>query len=114
MFLKENWDFIECRVKENTEIVLKFLQCKKLKATFFILRWIGEKYLEFVRLISLEGHEIAPHGHAHIMVKKFTPKEFAGDLPKLFDILNSKSNETVIGFRAPTFLITKKHFRHCR
>ncbi len=107
-FPREMWDQLEGRVKRNTEIILNFLNRKKLKATFFYLGWIGEKYPELVTQTAREGHEIASHGYAHVMLNKMSKEEFRADLLRSLEILNSLSEHPVEGFRAPTFSITKK------
>lgn len=107
-FPMEQWDTLEVRVKRNTELILNFLNKKRLKATFFFVGWIGERYPELVTQSVQEGHEIASHSYAHKMITKMTPDEFREDLRKSLQILNALSDQPVIGFRAPTFSITEK------
>lgn len=107
-FPREQWDELESRVEQNTHLILDFLKGKKLTATFFFLGWVAEKYPHLVTRCAEEGHEIATHGYAHIMVNKMTPQEFRTDLRKSIEVLNALSPEPVRGFRAPTFSITKK------
>ncbi len=107
-FPRDSWDQLEGRVKRNTEIILDFLSRKKLKATFFYLGWIGEKYPELVTQTVREGHEIASHGYAHVMLNKMNPEEFRTDLFRSLEVLNALSDHPVEGFRAPTFSITKE------
>jgi peptidoglycan/xylan/chitin deacetylase (PgdA/CDA1 family) len=41
------------------------LAAHRIKATFFTLGWIAERYPQLVRTIVAEGHELASHGHGH-------------------------------------------------
>lgn len=104
----DTWDTLESRVRQETEIILNFLSKKKLKATFFFLGWVAEKYPEMVIDVVKDGHEIASHGYAHSMITHQTPEEFKTDLKKSLEILNSLSDAPVLGYRAPTFSVTKK------
>lgn len=107
-FPADTWDNLESRVKKNTEIILNFLSRKGLKATFFFLGWVAEKYPQIVLETAQEGHEIASHGYGHSMITHLSPEEFRKDLRRSLKILNSLSNHPVEGYRAPTFSVTKE------
>jgi polysaccharide deacetylase family protein (PEP-CTERM system associated) len=107
-FSREKWDHLESRIQQNTDIILTFLSKKRLKATFFFLGWIAEKYPGIVSNAVQEGHEIASHGYAHSMINNLTSDEFRKDLRKSLHILKSLSNKPVVGYRAPTFSVTKQ------
>lgn len=102
------WNGLEPRVERNTDVILNFLSRKNLKATFFFLGWVAEKYPQLVKRTCQEGHEIACHGYAHNMITKMSEEEFRKDLQKSLGILNSLSDSPVRGFRAPTFSLTEK------
>lgn len=104
----ENWDQLESRVKRNTEIILNFLSRNNIKATFFFLGWVAEKFPEIVRSASEEGHEIASHGYTHTRVDKLTPDTFRQEVRESVELLNSISGQEISGFRAPTFSITEE------
>ena len=107
-FPAHTWNSLESRVQKNTEIILNFLSRKGLKATFFFLGWVAEKYPQLVLETAREGHEIASHGYGHSMITKLSPEEFRKDLRRSLQILNSLSNHPVEGYRAPTFSVTKQ------
>ncbi len=107
-FPMETWDSLESRVERNTEIILTFLQKKKIKATFFFLGWVAEKFPRLVKNVAEEGHEIASHGFSHTMITKLTPEEFRQELKHSLTILRETSNQPVVGFRAPTFSVVKE------
>ena len=79
-----------------------------IKATFFILGWIAERYPDLVRRIQKEGHEIACHGYAHQLVYTQSRDEFRQDIKRAKSILEDITGSGVIGYRAPSYSITDK------
>jgi polysaccharide deacetylase family protein (PEP-CTERM system associated) len=109
MFKFEDWDGLEYRAELNTKRLLDKLDKFGIKATFFILGWIAEKSPSLIREIELRGHEIGFHTYSHKMLTELTEEEFISDLKKGLDALkNSGIESDIIGFRAPSFSITKE------
>ncbi|MEW5948562.1 MAG: XrtA system polysaccharide deacetylase [Thermodesulfobacteriota bacterium] len=120
----EDWDSYESRVEHNTYRILEILSnpCgtiipahssslltpHSIKATFFILGWIAEKYPKLIREIAEQGHEIASHGYRHELVTGQVPDEFRADVAKTKRILEDITGEEVVGYRASTYSITRK------
>jgi len=102
-----DWGGYELRAVRNTEKILDILANKNVKATFFVLGWLAERAPQLVKKIHQAGHEIASHGYAHNMVCAQTPDEFRQDLRKAKKILEDIIQEPVLGYRAPTYSITK-------
>lgn len=99
----------ESRVVDNTKKLLDALSIAgEIKATFFILGWVAEKYPEIVKEIDTNGHEIACHSYRHRLVYNMSPEEFRNDLSKAKKILEDIIGKRVIGYRAPSYSITKK------
>ncbi len=107
-FPLEHWIRLESRVEQNTEIILEFLKRKNMTATFFVLGWVAEKYPELIRSIAREGHEIGSHLFSHKMITKMTPDQFQQELERSLQVLRELTQQPVMGFRAPTFSITRK------
>ncbi len=105
--ISNKWDKYEERIYKNTYRILDALKENSLKATFFILGWIAEKYPDIVRLISDLGHEIGTHSQNHILIYKSSPELFKEDLKKSIDIIQNITNKKVNTFRAPGFSIRK-------
>jgi len=103
-----DWEGYELRVVKNTEKILKILAEKNVKATFFVLGWVAEKAPGLVKKIYKEGHEVACHGYAHQLIYRQTPQEFRADLRRAKSILEGIIQESVLGYRAPTYSITKE------
>ena len=60
---RDKWDQYESRVEANTRRMLNLLDRHGVKATFFVLGWVGQRYPKLVREIQNAGHEIASHGY---------------------------------------------------
>src|SRR3982751_3628051 len=56
---RSQWDRLPCRVERNVERILALLDEAAVKATFFTLGWVAERYPQVVRLIHAGGHELA-------------------------------------------------------
>lgn len=100
----------ESRVVKNTEVLLEMFRVTHTKCTFFVLGSIAEKYPELVQKIMEEGHEVASHGYAHQLVYQQTPDEFREDIRKAKNILESITNTSVTGYRAPSWSIREDSF----
>lgn len=105
---RENWNTLECRVQRNTDAVLKLFSDADIKATFFVLGWVGERCPALMKRIAEAGHEVASHGYAHDRIFRFTPQQFADDISKSRKILEDATGQAVTGYRAPSFSIDQR------
>lgn len=103
-----DWDKCELRVEKNTNRLLELLDKHNVKCTFFILGWIAERCPELIRRIAEEGHEIATHGYAHLIVKDISPQLFEEDLVKSLKVIKDCVDGDIVGFRAPSFSVVNK------
>lgn len=106
---RNDWDDLPCRVEKNMDSILTLLSKKQVKATFFILGWIAQRYPDLVRRIAAEGHEVASHGFGHQRVTDLTRDEFLKDVTESKRLLEALSGQPVIGYRAPSFSIGEKN-----
>jgi len=103
----KGWESYPSRVENNTERILSLLEKHQVKGTFFILGWTAEKFPQLVKKISSKGHEIACHSYYHRLVYNLTPEEFRQDTRKAKDVLEQITGRPVLGYRAPSYSITK-------
>lgn len=103
------WDSIECRVEKNIDKIIKLLKEKNIKATFFTLGWIAERFPSMLKRILAEGHELASHGYGHARVNDLTKEEFYQDVSRAKGILEDIGGEKILGYRAPSFSIGIKN-----
>ena len=102
---RNSWDARDCRVEANTDAVLALFGDADVKATFFTLGWVAERYPALMRRIADAGHEVASHGWDHVRVFTMTPAQFADDLARTRKTLEDTSGRAVTGYRAPSFSI---------
>jgi len=102
---REDWDSLECRVERNVDVLLETLDKHQVKATFFTLGWIAERYPAMVGRIVAGGHELASHGYGHERVNDLTAKQFAEDIRRSKLILEHIGGKVIQGYRAPSFSI---------
>lgn len=102
---RESWPNIPCRVEKNIDAILLLLADANVKATFFTLGWIAERYPNMVKRIVSEGHELASHGYGHLRASDQSESEFREDIVSSKLILEAISGEKVLGYRAPSFSI---------
>jgi polysaccharide deacetylase family protein (PEP-CTERM system associated) len=101
-----SWQDRELRVEASVNRVLEVLAESDVKGTFFILGWIAERIPALVRTIAGAGHEIASHGHGHIINYSMKEEEIRRDVTVSKRILEDLSGTEVIGYRAPCFSVS--------
>jgi polysaccharide deacetylase family protein (PEP-CTERM system associated) len=101
----DNWHEYKPRVDKNTRRLLELFDSHQVKATFFVLGWVAERYPELIQEIHQQGHEIASHGYAHRRASEQSPEVFKEDVLRSKNHLESLLGEEVIGYRAPSFSI---------
>jgi polysaccharide deacetylase family protein (PEP-CTERM system associated) len=102
---KAQWQTLECRVEDNTFRILDLFAEQQVKATFFTLGWVAERYPHMVKRIVGAGHEIASHGWEHVRVNTQTPAAFRSDIDRTRKLLQDLSGEPVLGYRAASYSI---------
>ena len=102
------WDQYPSRVVNNTRTIIQVLDRHDVKATFFVLGWIGEKNPELVREIIEGGHDIGCHSYQHRLIYTLSPNEFREDTRRAKDVLEQITGKSVLGYRAPSYSITSQ------
>ena len=102
------WEGYECRVEANTEKLLDVFDTGGIKATFFVLGWVAERYPALIKGIASRGHEIACHGYSHRLVYNQSPAEFRAETELAKRLLEDLVQMPVQGYRAASYSITAK------
>ncbi len=102
---REDWDRRECRVERNVGRILELLAERDVRATFFTLGWVAERYPQLVRRIVDAGHEIASHGYGHQRATDMDRAAFKADVVRARGVLEDVAGQPVHGYRAPSFSI---------
>ncbi|HEY0065162.1 MAG TPA: XrtA system polysaccharide deacetylase [Telluria sp.] len=102
---RASWPTRECRVEANIDRILALMADGNVKATFFTLGWIAERYPAMVRRIVDGGHELASHGYSHLRASDQDLAEFTEDISSSKKMLEDIGGQAVRGYRAPSFSI---------
>ena len=102
---RRDWEAIPCRVERNMDRILQLFSGRGVKATFFTLGWIAERYPAMVRRLITEGHEVASHGYEHTRVTQQDPARFRQDVRRTKALLEDLSGTEVKGYRAASYSI---------
>ena len=100
-----SWPTFASIVEKQTEWIVETVNKANVRATFFILGWIADRYPHLVRLIAESGHEIGTHSYWHRKCYELTPETLRQDLARSIEALTTAGASQVIGFRAPSFSI---------
>lgn len=95
----------EDMLKESLQPVFALLSAFDIKATFFVLGAVAERYPELVHEIYQGGHEIACHAYSHRPLHSMSRKEFEDELRRSLELLDDYNP---IGFRAPSFSLNNR------
>jgi polysaccharide deacetylase family protein (PEP-CTERM system associated) len=104
---RSQWQSLDSRVEANTERLLAIFDAAEIRATFFVLGLVAEKFPDLVRRIA-QRHEVASHGYAHHLVYKQSLGEFREDVRRSKGLLEAITGTPVFGYRAPSFSITRE------
>ena len=99
----------ECRVENNIDRLLQLFADNDVKATFFTLGWIADKYPGVVKNIVENGHELASHGLNHTRVFDQNPAQFIEDISHTKKLLEDIGGVEVRGYRAASFSIDERN-----
>ena len=87
---------------DRTDEVLKILDEKGVKATFFVIGREDETSIQRIKKAAAAGHTIGMHSYSHDYEKIYTSVEdFLDDFYKLFVILRDEAGVTPTVFRFP-------------
>lgn len=106
---KQDWPTWPSRVVYNTERLLELLAAHQTHATFFVLGWIAERHPALIKKIVSEGHELACHGYDHTLITQQNRSQFHQDVLRSKNILEDIAGIPVIGYRAPSYSITRNN-----
>lgn len=103
-----SWDALPSRVVDTTRRLLDELDGAGVRATFFVLGWVAEKYPALVADVVAAGHEVGSHGHRHERAYELGMVGFAQDVKRSTDALRAAGVPHVTAFRAPEWSINDR------
>jgi peptidoglycan-N-acetylglucosamine deacetylase len=102
------WDDLPTRVVDTTRRVLDELDRAGVRATFFVLGWVADRYPDVVTDILAAGHEVGSHGYAHERAYDLGTDRFAEDVSRSLRALRSAGAGNATSFRAPEWSINDR------
>jgi polysaccharide deacetylase family protein (PEP-CTERM system associated) len=96
------------RVDVNTRRILELCAENGIRGTFFILGCVARAHPGLVREVAEAGHEVACHSLEHDLVYASAPADFRRQVAEARSLLQDASGQPVLGFRAPSWSITRK------
>jgi len=110
----ESWEDFPSRLNQGLDEILDICKSGGVRATFFILGWIAEKYPRAIEKIVRNGHEIGCHSYAHKLVYSQTLDDFRVDLERAMDVIERVTGVRPESYRAPGFsfrTISLEHYQ---
>jgi polysaccharide deacetylase family protein (PEP-CTERM system associated) len=105
---RRRWHEYESRIERSTHRLLRLLDRCAIRATFFVLGWVAERFPQLVQDIARDGHEIGSHSYWHRLIYKLSPDEFRRDLRQSRRVLEDLLGTRIDAFRAPSFSVTRQ------
>ena len=101
-----DWPGFPSIVERRTDEILGICDEFGVRATFYFLGWIADRYPQLVRRAAEAGHEIGTHSYWHRKVSDLDQDTFREDLRRSIDVIEDAGATQVTSFRAPSFSIT--------
>ena len=102
------WNSLPSRVEQDTARILGLLDRHSVRATFFVLGWVAQRYPRLVHAIASAGHVIGSHGHRHDRVYDLDHDRFSADLAASMAALTDAGSGPVSCYRAPEWSINER------
>ncbi len=104
----EHWDRLPTRVEQTTQRLLDILDRVNVRATFFVVGWVAERYPRLIEAVRAAGHEIGSHGYRHERAYDLGPDQFRHDLRESLRVISAITTVPVTMFRAPEWSINDR------
>jgi len=103
----DRWNDWPSRVERNVDLLLELFARRGQHGTFFILGSVAKRFPHIPKQIADAGHEVGSHGTMHDRLHRLNADTFRADLAESRKVLQDTSGQEVIGYRAPTFSVTR-------
>ena len=98
---------VDC-VEEAARPLLDLLEKHQIRATFFVLGELAERYPDLIKDIFEAGHEIASHGYSHKNLWDLDEESFEKEIKLTNQIIEDITGSIPKGFRASCFSLNQK------
>ena len=108
-FEKVNCSAYPSRVVDSVMALLNLLDEVDIKASFFCLGWVVERYPSLITEIDRRGHEIGSHSFSHRLLTSMDEVGVKEDIASSIKILEDCISKKVQIYRAPAFSVCEKN-----
>lgn len=104
---ERQWTRFESRLDRHVDETLRLLDSHHVKATFFSLGWIADRYPGIIRRLVAESHEVASAGYWARAIAEMSPEQFRDDIRRSKQAIEGAAGTRVIGYRAAYLYISR-------
>lgn len=104
----DRWHALPARVVPATMRLLDLLDRAGVKATFFVVGWVAERYPALIAQIAAAGHEVGSHSQVHRRIYELTAEQFAADLSASIASIAATGVPRPTAYRAPEWSINDR------
>jgi len=104
----DRWDRLPSRAEATTGFLLDLLNSLGIRATWFVVGWLAERYPRLIESVHAAGHEIGSHGYTHQRAYDLGPDGFRQDVRASVAALRAAGAPRVRTFRAPEWSVNER------
>jgi len=104
-YQRTDWGSLPSLVVKNSLRLLDLLNSHNVRATWFVLGWVADRYPDLIQEIFASGHEIACHSHFHRRVDTLGRDRFRKDTEMAVNAILKATGVLPYGYRAPSWSI---------
>ena len=97
----------ESYLRQVTDRLLRELEARETKATFFVLGEVATAVPDLIQEIGQKGHEIASHSPVHLPPRLLPREELVSMIRRDVTLLEDLAGKNPVGFRAPYFAMRR-------
>lgn len=105
---EKEWGKYEKRLPQNLDRILKLLDDRNQKATFFCVGWVARNFPDLIRKVDSLGYEIGTHSDMHQLIYEQNRDEFRKDLKTAIKSIEDITGKKVRAYRAPGFSLREE------
>ncbi len=99
LITQDQWYRFETRLHSNVQRTLELLDELEVKATFFVLGWIAERWPAIAKSLVDAGHEVGSRGYYHRDLETLTREEFREDVIQSKKAIEAATGREALGYR---------------